>query len=53
VASVCFTINQRAAFLPPDLGFGNFKPVLGLERGVFKCSSWLNGSFQESYDRIF
>jgi hypothetical protein len=38
------SISQRSeALRRHDLGFGNFKPQL--KSGIFKCISWLNGSF--------
>jgi hypothetical protein len=37
--------------LQPGLEFDNVKPQL--ESGIFKCTSWLNGSFFEGDDRGF
>ncbi len=40
---IYFTKKRRAETLQPGLDFDNFKPWL--KSGIFKCISWLNGSF--------
>jgi hypothetical protein len=46
-----FHKEWRAETLQRGLEFDNFKP--GLESGIFKCISWLNGSFFGCDDRGF
>jgi hypothetical protein len=43
IGGIYFTKKQRAETLQRGLEFDNFKPRL--ESGIFKCMSWLNGSF--------
>ncbi len=43
VGGIYFTNKWRAETLQPGLGFHNFKPRL--QSSIFKCISWLNGSF--------
>ncbi len=43
IGVIYFTEKWRAETLQPGLGFDNFKPLL--KSGIFKCISWLNGSF--------
>ncbi len=46
-----FTKKWRAETQQHSSGFANFKPRF--ESGIFKCISWLNGSFFEGDDRGF
>jgi hypothetical protein len=43
IGGIYFTRKWRAETLQPGLEFDNFKPRL--KSGIFKCISWLNGSF--------
>jgi hypothetical protein len=51
VGGAYFTKKSRAEALGPGLKFDNFKSRLN--SGIFKCFSWLNGSFFEGNDRYF
>ncbi len=43
--------SEELIFYNLVLDYDNFKP--GLESGIFKCTSWLNGSFFGGDDRGF
>ncbi len=43
IEDLYFTKKWRAETLQPDLQFDNFKPQL--ESDIFRCISWLNGTF--------
>jgi hypothetical protein len=49
IDGIYFTKKWRAETLQPGLEFDNFKPRL--KSGIFKCISWLNGSFFVDDDR--
>ncbi len=51
IGGIYFTKKRRAETIQPGLEFDNFKHRC--ESGIFKCISWLNGSFFGSYDRGF
>ncbi len=48
---IFFTEKWRAETLQPGLDFDIFKPRF--KNDIFKCISWLNGSFFEGNDRGF
>jgi hypothetical protein len=43
ICGIYFTKKWRTETLQPGLAFDNFKPQL--KSSIFKCISWLNGSF--------
>ncbi len=49
IGGIYLTKKWRAETLQPSLEFVNFKPRH--KSGIFKCISWLNGSFLEGDDR--
>ncbi len=51
---ICFKKKSRAKILQPGLEFANFKhPPWNLKANLFKCISWLYGSFLEDNDLGF
>jgi hypothetical protein len=51
IRGIYFTKKCRAKTLQPGLELDNFKPRL--KTSIFKCISWLNGSFFGGDDRSF